>query len=69
MVSKDGKDWERTPGVLPEEVRIRVLGIQPANGRFIEPFAGQVARYINFYLTPANTCVTRIESIKLYYFK
>ena len=69
MVSKDGKEWERIPGVLPEEVRIRVLGVQPMNGKFIEPFAGQVARYINFYVEPFNTCVTQIENVKLYYFK
>mgnify|MGYP001618064877 CR=1 FL=1 len=68
MLSRDGQVWERTPGVLPEEVRIRTLGIQPANGKFIEPFAGQVARYINFFVSPGNTCVTQIKSLKLYYF-
>lgn len=69
MFSKDGQIWERVPGVLPEELRIRVLGKQPKEGKFIEPFAGQVARYINFYLFPENTCVTQIEKVKLYYFK
>ena len=69
MVSKNNEEWERIPGVLPEEVRIRVLGTQPNNGRFIEPFAGQEARYINFNLTPQDSCVTQIEKVKLYYFK
>lgn len=69
MVSRDSQEWERIPGVLPEEVRIRVLGIQPANGKFIEPFAGQIARYVNFYLMPPNTCVSQIESVRLFYFK
>ena len=68
MLSKDGEVWERVPGVLPEELRIRVLGRQPRDGKFIEPFAGQVARYINFYLSPNNTCVAQIENVKLYYF-
>ena len=68
MVSKNGQDWERIPGVLPEETRIRVLGTQPSNGKFIEPFAGQEARYINFNLTPQDSCVTQIEKVKLYYF-
>lgn len=68
MVSIDGKEWERIPGVLPEEIRIRPLGEQPANGKFIEPFAGQVARYINFFVFPKDTCVTQIESVKLHYF-
>ncbi|VVA44359.1 conserved membrane hypothetical protein [Candidatus Roizmanbacteria bacterium] len=68
MVSKNGEEWERIPGVLPEEVRIRVLGTQPSNGKFIEPFAGQVARYINLYLSPKDSCVTQIEKVKLYHF-
>jgi len=69
MVSKNGEEWERIPGVLPEEVRIKVLGTQPSNGKFIEPFAGQIARYINLYLSPQDSCVTQIEKVKLYYFK
>lgn len=69
MLSKDGKEWERVPGVLPEEVRIKVLGEQPSGGKFIEPFAGQEARYINFILSPLDTCVTQVKGVKLYYFK
>ena len=69
MTSKDGQVWERAPGVLPEEARINVLGRQPRGGKFIEPFVGQVARYINFYLSPDYTCVTQIESMKLFHFK
>src|SRR3989344_2980124 len=57
-VSRDGEIWERIPGVLPEEMRVRVLSKQPSNGQFIEPFVGQEARYIHFILSPANTCVT-----------
>ncbi len=69
MVSADGETWKRIPGVLPEEVSIEVLGKQPKNGKFIEPFTGQVARYINFFVSPGNTCVTQIKSIKLHHFK
>ena len=68
MVSKDGQDWERIPGVLPEEVRIKTLGTQPNNGKFIEPFAGQEARYIDFNLMPVDTCVTQVEKVRLYHF-
>lgn len=68
MVSKDGKVWERVPGVLPEEVSIKTLGTQPSGGKLIEPFVGQEARYVNFFVAPANTCVTQIQSTKLYYF-
>lgn len=69
MVSKDGETWERVPGVLPEEVRIKTLGTQPANGGFIEPFVGQEARYINLYISPSNACVAQIESVKLFHFE
>lgn len=68
MLSRDGREWERVPGVLPEEVRIRTLGSQPSDGKFIEPFAGQKARYINFFVTPSNTCVTQIKKVRLYHF-
>lgn len=68
MLSKDGKAWERVPGVLPEEMRIRTMGIQPSNGKFIEPFVGQKARFINFILDPTDTCVTKVEGTKLYIF-
>lgn len=69
MISNDGGVWERVPGVLPEEVRIKVLGEQPRDEKFIEPFAGQEARYINFILSPPDTCVTQVKGVKLYYFK
>lgn len=68
MISKDGDNWERIPGVLPEEVRIKMLGVQPSNGKFIEPFVGQEARYIDFHLSPIDTCVTKIKSVKLDHF-
>lgn len=69
MLSSDGEDWERVPGVLPEELRIKAIGKQPKDGKFIEPFAGQKARYINFFLSPKDTCVTQVKSVKFYYFK
>ncbi len=68
MVSRDGEMWERIPGVLPEEVRIKTLGIQPKDGKFIEPFVGQEARYIRFFVSPENTCVTQIDNVRLYHF-
>lgn len=68
ILSRDNREWERVPGVLPEEVRIKALGNQPSGGKFIEPFAGQNARYINFFVMPTNTCVTQIEKVRLYHF-
>lgn len=69
MLSKDGEAWERAPGVLPEEVRIKTLGIQPRDGKFIEPFAGQEARYIHLILSPPDTCLMQVKSSELHYFK
>lgn len=69
MLSKDGEAWERVPGVLPEEVRVKALGIQPGNGKFIEPFAGQEARFIDLILSPPGTCLAQVKNVELYYFK
>lgn len=68
-VSKDGEVWERIPGVLPEEASVRVLGKQPSNGKFIEPFAGQEARYVHLIVSPPDTCLTQVKSSMLYYFR
>ncbi|TSC88466.1 MAG: Glycosyltransferase [Microgenomates group bacterium Gr01-1014_5] len=68
-VSKDGESWERIPGVLPEETRIRVVAKQPSAGKFVEPFVGQEARYIHLVLSPTNTCLAQVKSSVLYYFK
>ena len=68
MISKDNINWERVPGVLPEEVRIDVLGKQPKNGKLIEPFAGQKARYVNILLSPPDACLRNVERVKFYHF-
>ena len=69
VVSKNGKDWERVPGVLPEEARIRTLGIQPSEGKFIEPFVGQVAKFIEIRLNPEDSCLKNVTDSSLYYFE
>ena len=69
VVSKNGKDWERVPGVLPEEARIRTLGIQPSGGKFIEPFAGQEAKFIEIRLNPEESCLKNVTDSRLYYFE
>jgi len=68
-ISSDEKLWQRLPEVLPEEWRIAVLGEQPMNGHFIEPFVGQQARYIFLSLSPEDTCLKNILNFKLYVFK
>lgn len=69
QVSREGKIWERVPGVLPEEARVRVIERQPSNGKFIEPFVGQEGRYIDLIMSPPDACLSRVKNAKLYFFK
>lgn len=66
QISGDGKTWDRLPGNLPEDWRISVLGQQPKDGSFLEPFVGQRARYIELVLFPENTCLRNVRSFKVY---
>ncbi|QQG47063.1 MAG: glycosyltransferase family 39 protein [Candidatus Woesebacteria bacterium] len=68
-ISKDNQNWDRLPGVLPDDWRITSLGEQPSHGKFIEPFVGQNAKFIKLELTPSNTCLKNIKSSRLYYFE
>ncbi len=69
QISEDYKNWIRLPGDLPEDWRISSMGEQPKNGKFIEPFVGQSARYIDLTLTPKNTCLKRVKNVRVYYFE
>lgn len=66
QISKDGKDWQRLPGVLPDDWRISLLGEQPKNGKFIEPFVGQNVRFIDLAVSPGDTCLTKINNFRIY---
>jgi hypothetical protein len=66
QVSIDGKKWQRMIGNFPGDWKIGVLGEQPKNGHFIEPFVGQEARYIDVIVSPANTCLENVTSYKVY---
>lgn len=65
-VSKDDKVWQRIRWNLPEDWRISALGEQPKNGKFLEPFVGQEARYINLHLNPIDTCLSKVINFKVY---
>lgn len=67
-ISRDGDDWDVLPGRLPQSWRISFLGEQPKDGRFIEPFVGQEARFIRLHLMPTNTCLLRVKDFKIYHF-
>lgn len=67
-ISTDGKEWQRLPGDLPDDWRISSLGEQPKKGKFVEPFVGQIARFIVITMTPSDTCLKNIKEYKIYYF-
>ena len=68
-ISQDNKNWQRLPGNLPDDWRVAVLGEQPKDGKFVEPFLGQVARYIELIVSPSDTCLKNVKDFSLYYFK
>ncbi len=67
-ISKDEKTWEMVGGYLPDDWRVATAGEQPKNGKFIEPFAGQEARFIKLVLDPIDTCLFNIRSYKTFVF-
>jgi hypothetical protein len=69
QLSVDNKEWLRLPGDLPDDWRISLIGEQPKGGKFVEPFVGQNARYISLTLTPADTCLKRVQNVRVYYFQ
>lgn len=68
QVSVDGKNWITSPGILPEDWRLPVIGEQPKNGKIIEPFVGQEAKYIRFFISPDTACLKNVRSASVYYF-
>lgn len=68
QVSADGKNWITSPGILPEDWRLPVIGEQPKNGKIIEPFVGQEAKHIRFFVSPDTACLKNVRSASVYYF-
>lgn len=68
-MSPDGRNWSTRVGVLPKYWRIALLGQQPFNGRFIEPFAGEEMQYIEVKMEPENTCLKKVRDMKVYVFR
>jgi hypothetical protein len=68
QISKDGKRWERLPGVLPNDWKISLLGKQPRDGKFIEAFVGQEVRFIDLAISPVDTCLAKVKDFEIYVF-
>ena len=69
QISEDGEKWERLPGTMPnEDWSTPQIGIQPKNGKFIIPFAAEKLRYLRIISFPIDSCLTRINTKKVYYF-
>lgn len=69
QTSLDGTNWSTSPGVLPDDWRIAVIGEQPKNGKMIEPFAAQMAKYIKFNISPDNACLKNVLTAEVYHFE
>lgn len=67
--SPDGKNWGTLPGRLPRAWRIAVLGQQPADGKFLEPFVGQEARFIEITIDPKDSCLKNVLEYKIFNFE
>lgn len=68
-ISIDAITWQLLGGYLPDDWRVATAGEQPKGGSFIEPFAGQEARYIKLVLDPVDTCLFNLRSYKVFSFK
>ncbi|MDO8638527.1 MAG: glycosyltransferase family 39 protein [Candidatus Daviesbacteria bacterium] len=68
-ISVDDKSWQRLPGYLPDDWRISLMGEQPKDGKFVEPFVGQEAKFIEINLSPEDTCLKNVKNYRVYYFQ
>lgn len=66
-ISEDGVLWRTMPKTFPNEWRISSQGRQPRGGKFTEPLVGLPARYIQFYLTPEDTCLKKVIALRVFY--
>ena len=67
-ISSNGENWTRLPGNFPSDWIIPKVGKQPNEGKFIEPFTGQKARYVEFVIFPTDACMRKVDSSEIYYF-
>ena len=69
QISENGDKWERLPGTMPnEDWSTPQIGIQPQNGKLIIPFAAERLRYLRIISFPADSCLTKVKNMKVYYF-
>lgn len=67
QISEDGKSYKRLPGVMPkEDWNVATYGEQPKEDSFIEPFAADSARYIEYVIFPEKACFKNITDLKVY---
>jgi len=69
QISPDAKTWTSLYGDLPDDWRISYLGEQPKGGKFIEPFVGQNAQFIDISISPRSACLMNIKNYSVYVFR
>jgi len=68
-VSTDNVKWTRLPGTMPEENwTTSAYGKQPRDGKFIQPFSGNIVRYLRYHYSPSSACFSEISNFHVYYF-
>lgn len=68
-ISKDGVNWERLPGTMPnEDWSVPKFRDQPQDGKFMIPLAGDMAKYIEIFFSPEDACFKNIYSLKTFVF-
>lgn len=70
QISEDGSNWSRLPGTMPgEDWNTTAFGSQPSGSSFIQPFAAEKTRYIDYIVFPQNACIKDINNLEIYIFQ
>ncbi|MBX4205834.1 glycosyltransferase family 39 protein [Candidatus Microgenomates bacterium] len=66
-VSNDGHTWKRIAGTMPgEDWNVNAFGEQPQKNSFVQPFAKEQAKFVRYYVSPSDSCLLKVQSVKVY---
>lgn len=67
-VSDDGTSWRNIIGTMPRQNwNVWLYSFQPKETSFIQPFAAEKTRYIDYVVVPEDACFRQIEKASVYY--
>lgn len=68
QISEDGTSFRRIVGLMPkEDWNVETYGKQPKANSFIQPFAADKARFIDYVISPNNACMNNVTSLTVFY--